>query len=105
MDYKEKNFEMMKKFRPTFYNSAKKVYEDKEFSEDGIQEIIARDGNKALSVERNGQNVRLNSMFKPLQEAEKWADQYSYQNLHVPVFLFGMGNGIFLRELLKRLGR
>lgn len=104
MDYAEKNFEKMKKFRPTFYDAVKKVYENKEFSEDGIEESVARDGNKVLLIERDGQKVRLNSMFRPVQEAEKWADQYNYQNLHVPVFLFGMGNGIFLRELLRRLG-
>ena len=104
MDYTKMNFEMMKKNRPAFYDSVKKAYDNKEFSEEGIEEIVARDGNKALVIERDGKKVRLNSMFRPLQEAEKWADQYSYQNLHVPVFLFGMGNGIFLRELLKRLG-
>lgn len=104
MDYTKMNFEMMKKNRPAFYKAVKKVYDNKGFSEEGIEEIVARDGNKALVIERDGQKIRLNSMFRPLQEAEKWADQYNYQNLHVPVFLFGMGNGIFLRELLKRLG-
>ena len=104
MDYTKMNLEMMKKNRPAFYDLVKKAYDKKEFSEEGIEDIVARDGNKALVIERDGQKVRLNSMFRPLQEAEKWADQYNYQNLHVPVFLFGMGNGIFLRELLKRLG-
>ena len=62
MDYTKMNFEMMKKNRPAFYDSVKKAYDNKEFSEEGIEEIVARDGNKALVIERDGKKVRLNSM-------------------------------------------
>jgi len=102
MDYLEKNFETLKTVRPFFFEKVKSKY-DEGYSEEGIEELDTRDGHKALCIERNGEKVRLNSLFRPLQEAEKWADQYEYQNLSVPVFMFGVGNGTFLRELLKRL--
>ncbi len=102
MDYLKKNFEALREFRPDFFERIKDQYGE-EYSEEGIEELDTRDGHKALCIERNGEKVRLNSLFHPIQEAEKWADQYNYQNLRIPVFMFGMGNGIFLRELLKRL--
>ncbi len=104
MDFIDKNFQTLQKMRPTFYHCLKKLYDEGSYSLDDIEEVETRDGNRALTIEKNGKKIRLNSLFRPLQEAEKWADQYSYSNLRIPVFMFGIGNGIFLREMLKRLG-
>lgn len=67
-----------------------------------VESIVARDGNHALVVEKDGETFRLNSAYRPLAEAEKWANQYEFQNLDVNIFMFGFGNGIFVRELLRR---
>jgi len=91
--YKDKNVEIFERM------------EKEDFSDYKVESIVARDGNHALTVEKDGDKFRLNSAYKPLAEAEKWADQYNYQNLDVNVFMFGFGNGIFVRELLRRADR
>lgn len=88
--YKERNEEIFERM-------------EKEDSGDyKVERVVARDGNYALTVEKDENKYRLNSAYKPLAEAEKWADQYNFQNLDVNVFMFGFGNGIFVRELLRR---
>ncbi len=71
---------------------------------DRIETSIARDGSPVLTVEKGGTTYRLNSMYRPQAEAEKWCDQYAFQNLRMNILMFGMGNGIFVRSMLKRVG-
>lgn len=68
-----------------------------------IENKDTREDGHALVIYKEGEMFRLNSAYRPLQEAIKWADQYAFQNINVNVFMFGMGNGIFIRELLKSL--
>lgn len=63
----------------------------------------ARDGTKALLVKINEKEYRLNSSYSPVMEAKKWVSQFNFSNMAKSAFLFGMGNGIFARELLERL--
>lgn len=71
---------------------------------DKIELDKARDGNSILLLERNGQAYRLNSAFRPVQEADRWAAQYPLNYVENIILLFGLGNGIFARSLLKRMG-
>lgn len=57
----------------------------------------------AIEVEQKGNQIRLNSKYDPVQEAQRWAAQYQAKNLDTVVTMFGMGNGIFLRELISNL--
>lgn len=76
---------------------------EREVSEEYVVEsITARDSNHALVVEKGGEKYRLNSAYRPLEEAKKWAGQYEFQNIGVNIFMFGFGNGIFVRELLHK---
>lgn len=78
---------------------------DKEISEEyKVENIIARDSNHALVVTRDKEKYRLNSVYRPLEEAKKWAEQYEFQNIGVNIYMFGFGNGIFVRELLRKAG-
>lgn len=63
----------------------------------------ARDGSSVLLVEKEGKSYRLNSAFRPVQEAERWALQYEFNYFENTVVLFGLGNGIFAKSLLNRL--
>ncbi len=63
----------------------------------------ARDGSSILLAEKDGESYRFNSAFRPVQEAERWAQQYDFDYLENIVVLFGLGNGIFARSLLERL--
>lgn len=65
----------------------------------------ARDGSSILLIERDGQLYRMNSAFRPVQEAERWVAQYPLEYLENVILLFGLGNGIFARSLLKKMGK
>lgn len=71
---------------------------------DRIEFDKARDGSSVLVLERDGQRHRLNSAFRPMQEAERWAAQYKLDYMENIILLFGLGNGIFARSLMKRMG-
>lgn len=63
----------------------------------------AKDGNLYTIYEYKGETVRLNSAYRPLQEAEKWALQYNITKKLSVIYMFGLGNGYFVRALLTRL--
>ncbi len=58
---------------------------------------------KSLVVQTENKNLRLNSIYNPLEEACIWADQFNYNNMEIVAVIFGLGNGIFVRELKNRL--
>lgn len=91
----------------TYRQDFLKVFQDmlKQETEEGLKAELgqARDGSSVLLVEKDGKSYRLNSAFRPVQEAERWALQYDFDYLENVVVLFGLGNGIFARNLLKRL--
>ncbi len=103
MDYLEKNLSVIKKGRQALYSKLEDILNSDKYSYNNIEEIETRDGNKALIIEKDNIKYRLNSIYRPLTEAEKWANQYEFQNLNILVIMFGMGNGLFVREMLKRL--
>lgn len=105
MDYYQKNLELLKEYRTPFYDlymeameKSEQVYPCEEIS---VQE--ARDGSPIFHVCREGQSVRLNSPYRPIQEAERWASQFSGDNILVNAMLFGFGNGMFAEALLHKL--
>lgn len=103
MEYLEKNLAILQEFRPDCYQMIQKVLEEKEYSFDNLETVETRDGNQALVIKRDDNQVRLNSTYRPLQEAKKWADQYEFRNMSITVLMFGIGNGFFVREMLSRL--
>lgn len=100
MEFFEKNKEALQKRFSTVVKEMEK--EEKENSALKVEFLKTRDGNHALVVETEEKKYRLNSAYRPMEEAKKWADQYEFQNLDINVFMFGFGNGIFVRELLHR---
>lgn len=102
----QENQNALEKYRPDFKKVIEEYWEGgMESGEDIITLDTARDGNSVLTIERNGQVHRLNSAFRPVQEADRWAAQYQFDHLENIVVLFGLGNGIFLKSLEKRLGK
>lgn len=99
----EENLSVIKRIRPNLYEKLEEIIDSGGYSYDNIEETSTRDGNKALIIEKDNNKYRLNSIYKPLSEAEKWAGQYEFHNLSVSVMMFGMGNCLFVREMLKRL--
>ncbi len=105
MDIYQQNIDMLKESRPKFYERYMEAVNKKEsmYSCDRIDIVQARDGNNILVVERDGQKVRLNSPYRPLEEAQRWAEQFQGKNVKVNAMLFGIGNGMFAEALLERL--
>ncbi len=98
------NLEALQTYRPEFLKLFQTV--NIENSKNQVEEIVlgeARDGNSVLEVKRSGKDYRLNSKFRPVQEADKWAQQYKKDFLENIFVLYGFGNGCFARSLVKLL--
>lgn len=107
MDYYSKNMAIIKQNRPKLYQSIIQVQDNamqNQYPE--LQEIFsqtAKDGEPVMMLQWDGQIVRMNSAYSPQKEAAKWCAQYCFDNLNITVLMFGIGNGIILRELKKHL--
>lgn len=107
MDYYQNNIKLLQKHRTPFYNLYEKISKNMEWKY-LCEEIVsqeAKDGSVILRVKREGRFIRLNSPYRPVEEAQKWASQFSGDNMHVNAMIFGLGNGMFARALLQRLQR
>ena len=106
MDYFESNMNLLKQYRKSLYEHYKEKADAKEewkYPCEQIEVQEARDGNVIFSVTRNGKKVRLNSPYRPVAEAEKWAEQYPLRNIKTNILFFGMGNMAFAAALLKKM--
>lgn len=70
---------------------------------ENIQSVETKTEVSALILRYNDKEYRLNSLYNPIVEAKKWAEQYDYENLNMVTSMFGFGNGTFVREILKRM--
>ena len=52
---------------------------------------------------KNGDTIRLNSEYDPAHEAEVWMDGQEPPTASY-YLIFGLGNGVFAREIVKRIG-
>lgn len=100
--YYNQNMQVMQQYRKYFYELVQK----KSWKEDTsirVESVPTRVQEKALAVEKDGILYRLNSKYNPVEEAEKWAEQYKAKNLDTVFTMFGLGNGCFVRALTKKL--
>lgn len=66
-----------------------------------VNTISAKDGTEILEIQSNGKVYRMNSAYRPHAEAEKFAGQYQGLEEGSVLLVFGYGNGIFPRALMK----
>lgn len=69
---------------------------------DNIEMVTTVDQDTTLAVTIKDSTFRLNSFYSPTHEAMRWAKQYDLSNNTV-ISMFGLGNGKFAKQLLKRL--
>jgi hypothetical protein len=103
MNYYEKNLECIRQNKKYLYDQIQ-IFQ-KEISKSNLEKISsvdAKDGSKSLIILINGNEHRLNSSYFPVNEAKKWAEQFNFNNLNTVITMFGFGNGIFARELMKK---
>lgn len=102
MECYEKNKAALKKKYPMFLEHLEKKDFKKPWE---VRLLEARDGNHAVVVKKEEKTYRLNSSYRPLEEAKKWAGQFEFQNIGINIFMFGFGNGYFVREVLNQAAK
>ncbi len=102
MNYLEKNLSAIKEKKKVLYKGFLSYKSDSLVSECNITSVDTKDGNKAIVLVKAGSSFRLNSAYRPINEAEEWTKQFNFLNINIVISMFGLGNGIFARELMKR---
>lgn len=104
MNNYDKNMESIKQVRPQLYQQI----QDYKKSADDIHKLAfvsqsSRDGNQYLTIVKDDVEYRMNSNYRPLEEANRWSQQCDLLNINVVIQMFGLGNGYCVRELVKKL--
>lgn len=71
---------------------------------ENIQSIDTKDGDKAVLIHYKTKEYRLNSIYRPSEEAKRWAEQFNIQHINTTISMFGFGNGVFTRALINKMG-
>ena len=101
MDYYNKNINAIYSCKPNLV----KIVNGNTDRELNVYNSFAKDGNSFMYVEmKDGNIVRINSMYSPINEAEIWAkgvnDNYDLQKIYI---MFGLANGYCVRSILKKM--
>ncbi|MCM1178984.1 MAG: DUF115 domain-containing protein [Clostridium sp.] len=102
MDWLEKNLKCLENEEELDYH---KLYDfAKTWQEENTEYFTAeaRDGSVILGAFREEKQILLNSTYKPLQEAEKFAKKIQLTDNSVIAFM-GIGNGIIVKAIAEQL--
>jgi hypothetical protein len=101
----EKNMEYLKKYKINLYTKLEKLdLAPINNKLDSIESVVTKDGDKAVLINFNSMAYRLNSIYRPNEESQRWVEQYKFTNINTVVTMFGFGNGLFARKLVERMG-
>lgn len=104
MNFYESNLEIIKKYKLSLYNELiNQKNPDKQDVDEQVETLEAKDGNSFVVLTKDSKIYRLNSNYSPIQQAKKWAEQYTLNDMYQVVSMFGFGNGMCAREILHRL--
>ena len=103
MCYIDNNLQCLRKNKMKLYNIIIEVIEKKEYDFNKFKVVSAKNGQKIVEIETKDGNVRLNSLYNPEKEAKTWVKKCNFNNLDISVQMFGIVNGIFVREMLENL--
>lgn len=101
MNYYNYNLEQLKKYKKNLYDKILQL-EDLIIDED-IESVQAKDGNRYIQIKKDNKVIRLNSNYRPVDQAKKWVEQYKLNDMYQVITMFGLGNGMFVRELLNKV--
>ncbi len=105
MGYRETNYNELMKYHQALYEQLLKYNIGEDDSIENIESIETREEETALVITKNEQQFRLNSIMRPLAEAQRWANQYNnMENIEI-ISMYGLGNGLFVRELLHKASK
>lgn len=106
MNYFEINMECIEQHRGNLYEKLQEsaLFHAKDKPEH-IQSTAAMDGDLFLTFKKGQKNYRINSSYSPKHEAQKWAEQYVFNNMNTIITMFGLGTGAFVREIINKKGK
>ena len=90
MEYLEKNLEKLRKYRKYFYEKLIDIMQKGDLKYDRFNILTTRDGDKTIEIAVGNERHRLNSLYSPKKEAERWADKYKFNNINTSVVMFGI---------------
>ena len=65
--------------------------------------IETKNGSKTIECLSGHNKIRLNSMYNPEREAQKWVINFNNISNYTSVAMFGIGNGVFYNALKEKL--
>lgn len=103
MSYWESNIEALKENNKRVYKYLTEFHtkQQKDSSLTFITEN-SRDAKLYTIIKKEQKEYRLNSSYRPEEEAKRWAEQFTWENGSL-IRMFGFGNGYFLKALLPKL--
>ena len=99
MSYFDQNIQAIKKRNIVLYEQIQ-IQQNRVL--DRVISEPSKDGNSYMKVCVGGQWTALNSTYRPLAEADKFAMAYADMELYSRLLVFGLGNGYFARALITR---
>lgn len=102
MNYYEMNLNLIRENKPYLYEQMQKKADLNNKDLEDIYTTDTKDGKKALIIRKDKKEYYLNSTYYPEREARQWVEQYEIKNMNAVILMFGLGNGIFSREILKK---
>lgn len=70
-----------------------------------VESLPAKDGQLYLNIATEQGSYRMNSNYRPLVEAQRWAEGLELTKAGAVVLMYGLGNGYCARALLNRLSK
>lgn len=102
MDWLEKNLQCIENESELDYYKLYEFVKDWKAEEERYFIDTAKDGSTILGVHGEEKKIMLNSTYKPVQEAEKFAKKVQLTDNSIIAFM-GLGNGIIVKELAGQL--
>ena len=100
----EQNMQAMKAQHSLFLKKNEFFQEDREWNRlDSISLLDTREESKSIKISYNNISYRLNSSYRPVEEAVKWSEQYKLTDMYTNISMFGLGNAIFARQIINKL--
>lgn len=97
----EENLKTLSKIYPQMDELIQEAQEKLEPELEIIEEI-SYDGEKILKIKKDGKNCYLNGKRNAKEPGKIWAETLGNLEANSPVFIMGLGNPVYLKELVKQ---
>lgn len=105
MKYLAGNLKKLKYYNRNVYEKIKSsAFADDDFFDDRFNIAFTKDGDKTIEVFCNkNENIRLNSIYSPEKEADRWVGRFAGLEKITSLIMFGYGSGMFFDKLKNKM--